>query len=1421
MSSRRPSRSAGNGDRAVQAVIEDKSFPLDENLLLTIVSSVLQCDPKNCVYLPLFRLDEFLDVVLRSQSQLLNEFKLAESYMHLYVLCVYCTLSADLPSGFLLRFMTFLQHIIVESLVIIQNYRYHVGGGGKARKEKDEQQLQQTVMSPLPHSLFHSEQVEPEFAYDLFFEALEYGRNLLREVHSLNKTLKVIRDTTRNLEERKQKLPHKVDALHAMHTYFMTSMAFTHICFVRQRHLVGTMAGTIETLSVILLSIPPPTTHPTEQSLSSEITAGLPWIVEGGSSASEKGSRPGTSSTVNNRAVLTANTNRGTSSKQQQRNIPSFERSIGLAQQLASITCHRVCDIFTLQTCAVARNRLAKQIVHAEAPLLQYKTQIIRDLLAPPGSIASSGGKGVASKSTTNGNVAEQGRWQPEPSFHFFNDIVLPLEQQQRILDDARERQQELEEADEDEREARHVQAQIDAAEAANAEKTRLAMSTASGRQEQRLQGPVSPSTSALMPKRLKKSKSQTSVVKLATKPTANASKATTQQTNAFEEKRQTHYGNLKKSFREAFLVLDALHLPPRATTLTANTSNAMQVQPLPSHTEDTFCCFVPLLRFQPRPAQGDGEEDEVLSILPASEEWRSIFHREYRPSFLLSSLATALTAFVDYGHQEEEHQGNKSDQPNMSRTRKPKTQKKSNQMTMTECARHVEAVYYHHLSLPLHTPTDGHSTALTAATARTPTETNSSAIHTLTCYRSRLLRPTQPVFWLTSSILDYWLQLHQRGEGICRGHEEEKRFLQLQLRRLQRGEGILQQPPNHSPHHQHHPRSPSRGYLLTPSSSSSSAVQGLVKAIPSFASPSNATGDSPLKLPPIPPSPSLQSPSLSSPSPTKQPKQKKQTLDLGARLAQAKQTAQVEARLHTLNALLQGEQVKDVVAEEKAALEERTRSYNIHGDDDEQSSSSSSSSSSSADGRHRDSGDADSDEERDEHRPLPGGGRGNSRGAYPGDNGHHHRSNKHNNHSKKKHRKDKASTTNDEDKDARTQQQHPQWSVWHQSRSRKLEAEAASKLFGSSHYGGRSMFVAVEDANELRGKLRKRMDDALDDNPLKDVPRGIAPAVAYAMQLQQQKDAEQEAADLLAQSLADQQENIVNKNKTLKTQRLRQLRDRAKEEIAAQQSLQQEYLDAKRRIEEDKRKRQKEEEQHREQAHLMECLRIREMQLTAQYEEERQKELHAEELEHQKMLISLLKDRQETEEILRRNREEDHMRQQEERRFVLETRRLQNETQRNEERARQQQAILEKINSVQHRLRRGHFHWHQGTFGFYDHVRPEEKILPYVACEDPAYAPVYDPNHKPPNSTRKSNKAPRGQQQQHEHVLYYDPVLGTWQRRKPDDADIVLYEDEQRKAYDAVHGPGIPLSCAVLCVVVCYVHFVSCSSHLCMFVCM
>jgi hypothetical protein len=134
--------------------------------------------------------------------------------------------------------------------------------------------------------------------------------------------------------------------------------------------------------------------------------------------------------------------------------------------------------------------------------------------------------------------------------------------------------------------------------------------------------------------------------------------------------------------------------------------------------------------------------------------------------------------------------------------------------------------------------------------------------------------------------------------------------------------------------------------------------------------------------------------------------------------------------------------------------------------------------------------------------------------------------------------------------------------------------------------------------------------------------------------------------------------------------------------------------------------------------------------------------------------------DKNEVEEVVRRIREEKAMKACEERQRQKMLQKEQTKIDlRKELRDREEQARAE-ANEAQGRLRRGNFMWHNGVFGFYDDIRKEP--VEWIEYDDEEGQPYY-----------------------------YDSITGYTQYKRPTDAPIKHFTDDERDAYDAIHGKG------------------------------
>lgn len=251
---------------------------------------------------------------------------------------------------------------------------------------------------------------------------------------------------------------------------------------------------------------------------------------------------------------------------------------------------------------------------------------------------------------------------------------------------------------------------------------------------------------------------------------------------------------------------------------------------------------------------------------------------------------------------------------------------------------------------------------------------------------------------------------------------------------------------------------------------------------------------------------------------------------------------------------------------------------------------------------------------------------------------------------------------------------------------------------------------------------------------------------------------AEEEAE--FKQHLADQQENVIAKNRAAKEERIRALREQTKAELLNKTKFKQEWETIQRRqLQMDRAKarieaKEREESTLREIMHVKEVKQIHEARIR-QAENERKEALRLEAVK-----IQLMASEAEVAIINRQNREEARMKYLEERRRAVEDKIVQAEAAKRAKLVRKQQRAADMRDKIQARVRMGTFKWHNGEFGYYDHVRAAP--VEWVQYED-------------------ANGIP----------YYYDPVTKTSQYRIPQDADFHHYTVDERREYDAVHGEG------------------------------
>jgi hypothetical protein len=616
--------------------------------------------------------------------------------------------------------------------------------------------------------------------------------------------------------------------------------------------------------------------------------------------------------------------------------------------------------------------------------------------------------------------------------------------------------------------------------------------------------------------------------------------------------------------------------------------------------------------------------------------------------------------------------------------------------------------------------------------------DSGDEALRAATCFRPRLLEPCELACHVLDAVLDFLWGRCRAGEGLVRTREQQETQLVRQMQRL-RGRAPLKPPPAEA-------SPPARARR-----------SGRAAASPALAA-SASLPSLPRRGPPA-------------------------ALDLGKRLAQAKSAAQVEAKLH----LMQQRPPSDADAGgslETGAdgslfamvrLTRGPRAMAFAGDELEPDAE-------DAEARRLrlkyqydgDSGGAARDAPRDAARDAAEeDARGLSRAAG----------------SRERPPLGKSSRVSSRPAAAAAASRSV---VWFHSNSDGYDVRTGRSRFASqgdgrsdSRAGPRKARLAAEpagdgDAKGAAGDWIKQMTlqhiqqaaqgalaggEALDsfydeeDHPLRGLPLPTAIGAAYASHLQTQRAQGLDEEAALHQQLQELQEKIVSENKVFRQRQLQLQRQQQLEDLQATQLVQQEY-DARRvQLKQQQAALQQQLEEVRRQREETERVRIADLQNMKRFQQMQQAERAQEELQMQLLMISLVQRQSEHEENLRRLREEQDMQAAERRRAVLEDKRLRREREAAEAERQRRAKVEDAVARAEHRVRRGNFVWHNGRFGYYDRVRPEEKV--------PAY--VYHADQR----------------------AYFDPLTSHWQRRAPADGDVVTYEDEARRAYDAEHGEG------------------------------
>lgn len=275
----------------------------------------------------------------------------------------------------------------------------------------------------------------------------------------------------------------------------------------------------------------------------------------------------------------------------------------------------------------------------------------------------------------------------------------------------------------------------------------------------------------------------------------------------------------------------------------------------------------------------------------------------------------------------------------------------------------------------------------------------------------------------------------------------------------------------------------------------------------------------------------------------------------------------------------------------------------------------------------------------------------------------------------------------------------------------------------------------------------------------LSSMPAEFA-ANEYARQIMEWKSSVKQAAVNKKQLMADQQELEIGKLRTHKLAHMREVREHRayiiKESLRLKNQYKEELLSGVKMSNAAKR----DDRTRREKMNERERQRINEIREWVQHEKEEKEIMRKNLEEYEKVRIRAMADKNEYAEIVRRAEEEARMKYLEERRREIEKEKEIAQKKVEDALIEKQNAVKEESYAVLERIRDGNFRYHNGKYGFYDHVRKE-----------PAhYVRYYDEEGTP---------------------YYYDPILDRTTYVEPIGVPIRNAEDIEKMEYDAVHGEG------------------------------
>lgn len=106
-----------NSNRNSNSVVMDEGIPLDNNVLSTMISSFIKCDPKEEPFvLPSFRISQ---LILKISTPISRDSEMCEALASYYCLCLHYSITPYLEDELISLSSTAIQFVLVESFIVL------------------------------------------------------------------------------------------------------------------------------------------------------------------------------------------------------------------------------------------------------------------------------------------------------------------------------------------------------------------------------------------------------------------------------------------------------------------------------------------------------------------------------------------------------------------------------------------------------------------------------------------------------------------------------------------------------------------------------------------------------------------------------------------------------------------------------------------------------------------------------------------------------------------------------------------------------------------------------------------------------------------------------------------------------------------------------------------------------------------------------------------------------------------------------------------------------------------------------------------------------------------------------------------------------------------------------------------------------